>query len=90
MYMRKKDKSPHIWRRFSLSSPARTIFRCGFTLIFASSVRLLWELEEVTVLSSASYYGSMLEYPVAALMLLTGGTLLADYIGKRYEEHDDP
>lgn len=85
MYMRKNKAILHKKKIFPFSAPAVRIFILGFPLIFASLFRLLTEIRTVGALSesAAAYYGRMLEYPVSALMLLTGGCLLADYIAKK-------
>lgn len=85
MNMRKNSGLLHKKRRFRLSAPAVRIFALGFLPIFASLLRLLREIRAAGTLTegTAAYYGKMLEYPVAALMLLTGGCLLADYIAKK-------
>lgn len=75
----------HKKRSFRFSAVATRIFALGFPLIFAVLFRLLSEVRAAGQLSAgtAAYYVRLLEYPLAALMLLTGGCLLADYIAKK-------
>ena len=85
MNMKKKGMTMHTSRLFPLAKPARIILWCGSPPILLSLLRLLWEVlarGEFTV-NTARYFGGMLEFPLAALMLVTGGALLADVAAKR-------
>ena len=67
-------------RQFTLAPLAAKILGLGLLPIYASLVRLFFELRAAGELTEAAarYYGGMLEYPVAALAVLTALTFLAD------------
>ena len=77
--MRKNEKFT-LKKHFSLAPLAAKILSLGLLPIYASLLRLFFELRAAGELTEAAarYYGGMLEYPVAALAVLTALTFLAD------------
>ena len=72
MNMRKRKRTQ--WRpRLALR-----VLHIGLILIYASLLRLLFEVQSAAPLTprAAAYFGGLLEYPLAALVLLTGAVLL--------------
>lgn len=63
-----------------LSRPARVILWCGAVLTLLTLLGILHTVLTNAPLTRAAahYYGGMLEYPMAALMLTVGGAALAD------------
>ena len=84
MNMRKKEykikKKP-----LSLSRPACIILAIGAHLTLLTLLGILHTVLENAPLTRAAaiYYGGMLEYPLAALMITVGGAALADIAYKR-------
>ncbi|MBQ8357641.1 MAG: hypothetical protein IJX39_07535 [Clostridia bacterium] len=77
MNMRKND------RRDPLFSPMGSkIMRLGLVLIYLSLFRLIFEITASAPFTAAAAedFGRMLEYPVAALMLLTASVFLVEKI----------
>ena len=74
-----------------LTKPAERTLWVGACLILASLLRLLWEVGSAAPYppSVAERFGAMLEYPVAALALLTALSFLVDRV-VRAEEKKDP
>ena len=68
-----------------LAPLAYTLLRAGLPLVLAVSVRLLVEVARRAPFSpaTAADLGAMLEFPVAAVMLLTGAVLITDALCKR-------
>ena len=67
--------------RFSLSAPAKWVLHSGLALIYASVIAMILSLPEFPLgEKQVRYFGMLLEYPAAALMLLTGLTLLAELV----------
>ncbi len=69
----------------ALSRPAHVILWCGAALTLLSLLGILHTVLTHAPLTRAAaiYYGGMLEYPVAALMLTVAGAVLADIAYKR-------
>jgi len=88
MNMRKKEfrirKS-----QLSPSRPARIILSCGAVLILLNLFAILHTVLAHAPLTRAAaiYYGGMLEYPLAALMLTVGSAVLTDIAYKK--DHDE-
>ena len=76
--MRKNEYK--IQKSIRLSRPARIILLCGAGLTLLSLLGILHTVIANAPLTRAAaiYYGGMLEYPLAALMLTTAGAVLAD------------
>ena len=76
--MRKNEYK--IKKRLLLSRPAQIILRCGAALTLLNLIAILHTVLANAPLTRAAayYYGGMLEYPVAALMLTIAGAVLAD------------
>jgi len=70
---------------FPLSPLAYTLLRTGLPLVLTVALRLLFEvvLRAPFSQATAAHLGAMLEFPVAAVMLLTGAVLLTDALCKR-------
>lgn len=64
----------------TLMPRARRMLHTGLCLILLSLLRLLYEVHTAAPFTpgAAAYYGGLLEYPLAALALLTGATLMVD------------
>ena len=64
----------------TLSRPSRIILWCGAALTLLALLGILHTVSASAPLTRAAavYYGGMLEYPMAALMLTVGGAVLAD------------
>lgn len=79
MNMRKNGCKKSAAKRF-LSPPALLILQCGLPVILLSLLGISFFISENAPLTKAAavYVGGMLEYPVAALMILTVGAILAD------------
>ena len=75
MNMRKNE-----YKKGVLAPIAGRILHWGSLPIIASLLRLLWEILQRGDFSAATaaYFGSALERPLSALMLLSALTLLAD------------
>ncbi|MBR2010443.1 MAG: hypothetical protein IKA06_01675 [Clostridia bacterium] len=71
--------------KFNLSRPARIILLCGALLTLLNLLGILHTVMAHAPLTEAAavYYGGMLEYPIAALMITIGGAALADIAYKR-------
>ena len=67
-------------RQFTLAPLAAKILALGLLPIYASLLYLLFEVRAAGELTEAAarYWGGMLEYPVAALAVLTALTFLTD------------
>lgn len=65
-----------------LTVKAKRVLHIGMVLIFASLFRLLYDISVSAPFPAAvaEDFGAMLEYPVAALMLLTVLTFLVDRV----------
>lgn len=88
MNMRKIAKNIHISRLFPLAKPARIILAAGLPPIFLC-VLGIWAAVAARgsfAAGTARYFAGMLEYPLAALVVITGGALLADAAAKRENE----
>ena len=82
--MRKKEY--HIPKtKFYLSRPARIILLCGALPTLLNLLGILHTVITHAPLTSAAadYYGGMLEYPVAALMITVVGAAIADIAYKQ-------
>ena len=67
--------------RFRLSPLAKRVLHSGLFLIYLPLIALILWLPEVPLgEADVRYFGRLLEYPVAALTLLTALTLLAEWI----------
>lgn len=79
MNMRKKEYHPQK-TKFNPSRPARIILLCGALLILLVLLGILHTVTAHAPLTKAAavYYGGMLEYPFAALMITVSGAALAD------------
>ena len=77
MNMRKNDN-----HKKRLSPLTRGIFYGGLSMIYASLFRLIFEIDTQAPFTAAKAdaFGRMLEYPVAALMLLTVFTYLTERV----------
>ena len=77
MNMRKNDNPKR-----GLSPVTRGIFYGGLSMIYASLFRLIFEITAQAPFTVAKAYGfgRMLEYPVAALMLLSVFTYLTERV----------
>lgn len=84
--MKKQSGFIHKKRRIS---PADAILFACVPLILLCLLGIIAELAVQPRLSAgaAAYYGGMLEYPIAALALLTGGVLLAERISADAREN---
>lgn len=60
--------------------PAEVVLSLGLPPILLCLFGILYQIEIGAPLTraAANYFGGMLEYPVAALMLVTAGALIAD------------
>ena len=78
--MRKNDNKT-VQKPFLMPLAAR-ILRLGMLLIYLSLFRLILEITAAAPFTEAAAkrFGSMLEYPVAALMLLTASAFLIDRV----------
>ena len=67
-----------------LAPIAARVLHVGLVMIYASLLRLWIEVECAAPFTAAgaNYFGGLLEYPVAALMLLTGAVLLLDRVAR--------
>lgn len=67
-------------KQFTLAPLAAKILSLGLLPIYASLLRLFFEVRAAGELTEAAarYWGGMLEYPVAALAVLTALTFLTD------------
>lgn len=76
----RKNGRPSPPKKQILSPVAQRVLHIGLLLIYTSLFRLLIEVQVAAPFPTgiAAYYGEMLEYPLAALMLLTGTVLLFD------------
>lgn len=83
MNMRKNEKFTSK-QPFSLAPLAAKILGLGLLPIYASLLRLFFEVRAAGELTEAAarYWGGMLEYPVAALAVLTALTFLVDRVIK--------
>jgi hypothetical protein len=65
-----------------LAPMAARVLYVGLVMIYASLLRLWLEVESAAPFTAAraAYFGGLLEYPVAALMLLTGAVLLLNRV----------
>ena len=81
--MNMKQSRKFIHKKSSLS-PADRIFSLCFPLILLCLFGVIAELSAQTELSAgaAAYYGGMMEYPIAALALMTAGVYLAELVTK--------
>lgn len=81
MNMNKRKKNIH--KKHPVSPADRILFLCA-PLILLCLFGVIAELVAHPQLSagSAAYYGGMLEYPIAALALLTGGIFLAERVAR--------
>ncbi len=72
-------------KKGGLCSSSLRMLTIGIPLILAVLLRLLYEIKAYPILTEAraAYFGGALEYPLAALMLLTGGVLLVELIAKK-------
>lgn len=77
MNMRKNDN-----KNRGLSPVTKGVFCVGVTLIYASLFRLILEITAQAPFTAvkATLFGRWLEYPVAALMLLTAATYLIERV----------
>lgn len=77
MNMRKNDDPQK-----RLSPVTKAVFCVGFTLIYSSLFRLILEITAQVPFTAAKadLFGRWLEYPVAALMLLTASTYLIERV----------
>ena len=67
--------------KFRLSKLAKRVLHSGLLMIYASLIALILSLPCAPLgESEVRYFGRLLEYPVAALTLLTALTLLAERI----------
>lgn len=82
--MRKKEYTTRK-TKFKLSRPARIILLCGALLTLLVLLGILHTVTAHAPLTKAAavYYGGMLEYPVAALMITVSGAAIADIAYKR-------
>lgn len=82
MHMKQSRKIIH--RKVKIT-PANRIFSLCFPLILLCLFGVIAELSEQKELSAgaAAYYGGMMEYPTAALALLTAGVYLAELVAKK-------
>ena len=77
MNMRKNDN-----KKVRLSPVTKGIFCVGLTMIYASLFRLILDItaEIPFTAAKAELFGRWLEYPVAALMLLTASVYLIERV----------
>lgn len=82
--MRKKEYNLYK-TKFHLSRPARIILLCGALLTLLALLGILHTVTAHAPLTKAAavYYGGMLEYPIAALMITVSGAAIADIAYKR-------
>ena len=82
MHMKQSRKIIH--RKVKIT-PANRIFSLCFPLILLCLFGVIAELSAQKELSAgaAAYYRGMMEYPTAALALLTAGVYLAELVTKR-------
>ena len=86
MNMRNNNYPIHPRRALLPLAPlAHRLLARGLPLLLASTLRLLLEITQQDVFSpaTAADYGAMLEFPVAAVMLLTCAVLVVDALCKR-------
>ncbi len=78
--MQKPSEKLNIHKKMLLTREAKWVLHTGLSLILASLLRLLWDIVRVAPFPAAvaEDFGAMLEYPVAALALLTALTFLVD------------
>lgn len=84
--MRRNDRSIQAKRRLLPLAPlAHRLLRTGLPLILAVMIRLALEITRRGAFSpaTAADFGAMLEFPVAAVMLLTCAVLTVDALCKR-------
>lgn len=81
--MNMKKSSNRLHRKYRVT-PAQKIFFLCFPLIFLCLWMIFFEVSRQAQFSAgtAAYYGKMMEYPIAALALLTAGVYLAERIYK--------
>ena len=84
MIMRKNDTPRNRAKAPLLMPQAARLLGGGLCLIYPSLLRLLFEVQRAATITQAkaSYFGSLLEYPAAALVLLTAATLLLDRMAR--------
>ena len=85
MNMRKNEyNSPQKAKKRS-ASPAQAILLLGLPPILLCLLGILYLIgrDAPLTLAAANYFGRMLEYPVAALMLVTAGAVIADLAWRR-------
>ena len=82
--MRKKEYNTRK-TKFNPSRPARIILLCGALLTLLVLLGILHTVTAHAPLTQAAavYYGGMLEYPLAALMITVCGAAIADIAYKR-------
>ena len=84
MSMRENDrKTTKKWHFPTLTPLSARILQAGLCLLYASALRLWWEILKVGggfSQATAARFGAMLEYPVAGLALLTAFTYLVDRV----------
>ena len=73
-----------------LTPQAKRVLHTGLLLILLSLLRLLYDISQAAPFPAATAedFGAMLEYPVAALMLLTVLTFLLDRVVRAEVKHD--
>ena len=84
IFMHMKQSRKIIHKKTKLT-PANRIFSLCFPLILLCLFGVIAELSAQKELSAgaAAYYGGMMEYPIAALALLTAGMYLAERVSKK-------
>lgn len=82
MIMRKNE---YFSFKKSLTPTACRLLQIGLVLIYASLFRLIFEITSLAPFTAAKaeYFGRMLEFPVAALAVLTVATYLTDRVTRK-------
>lgn len=85
MNMRKKEYKLHQNSKKGRYRPADAILLVCLPPILLCLVGILFLIGDGAPLTeaSAAYFGGMLEYPVAALMIVTAGAVIADLTSQR-------
>lgn len=85
MNMRKNEYKRVQKSKRRRAHPAEIILSLGLPPILFCLFGILYQIERGAPLTraAANYFGRMLEYPAAALMLVTAGALIADLAWRR-------
>ena len=86
--MQKRRRKLNIQKKSLLTREATWVIHTGGILIFAALLRLIFEIQSAAPFPAAiaERFGAMLEYPAAALALLTALAFLVDRVVRVEQE----